>query len=58
MASNRIVAFYAQTWWLWVLFLIIAAMLAIFVTPIFWLTIPGLILYSLYFALVRSEETP
>lgn len=57
MSENRIVAFYARTWWLWCLFLLIAGALAIFLTPLYWLTIPGLILYSLYFALVRVEDS-
>jgi hypothetical protein len=56
MPENRILKFYAHTWWLWVLFLLIAAGLAIALTPMFWLTIPGLILYSLYFAMVRGDE--
>jgi hypothetical protein len=56
MSRNRIVEFYAKTWWLWLLFLLVGVGFSIFLAPFFWFTIPGLILYSLYFATVRTQD--
>jgi hypothetical protein len=56
MSRNRIVEFYAKTWWLWLLFLLVGVGFSIYLAPFFWFTIPGLILYSLYFATVRTQD--
>jgi 4-hydroxybenzoate polyprenyltransferase len=53
---HPMLAFYKQTWWLWLLFLGVFVALSYFVSPLFIVMIPGLILYSVYFGVVRTSE--
>lgn len=53
---HPMLAFYKQTWWLWLLFLIVFVGLAVYVSPLLVIMIPGLILYSIYFGVVRTTE--
>ena len=53
---HPMLAFYKQTWWLWLLFLAVFVGLSYYVSPLFVIMIPGLILYSLYFGVVRTSE--
>jgi hypothetical protein len=53
---NPMMAFYKQTWWLWLLFVVLFALLAKYVSFLFVLMIPGIILYSVYFGIVRTSE--
>jgi hypothetical protein len=51
--------FYRRTWWLWLAFVSLFITLGIYVSFVFWILIPGLLIYSIYFGMVRaSEETP
>ena len=51
--------FYRRTWWLWLAFVALFITLGIYVSFIFWILIPGLLVYSIYFGMVRaSEEAP
>ena len=49
-------AFYRQTWWLWLLFLVGLGLLAHFISLAFLFGIPALIGYSVYFGIVRVAE--
>jgi hypothetical protein len=53
---QKILAFYRRTWWIWVLFFGATLGLAMYVAPIYWFALPGLIAYSFYFAIVRAQE--
>ncbi|MDB5328730.1 MAG: hypothetical protein JWM57_4299 [Phycisphaerales bacterium] len=53
---HPMLAFYKQTWWLWLIFLAVFVALSYYVSPLFVIMIPGLILYSIYFAVVRISE--
>ena len=48
--------YYRQTWWLWVLFVLVFAWLAYKVSVLFVIMIPGIALYSAYFGIVRVSE--
>ncbi|HEY0009481.1 MAG TPA: hypothetical protein VGB55_12205 [Tepidisphaeraceae bacterium] len=48
--------FYKRTWWLWLLFIVIFALLGVYVTRLFIVFIPGLMAYSVYFGAVRISE--
>ena len=45
-----------ETWYAWILFLVIAIGMAIFSNPIFLGMIPGLVVVFFYFAFVRYDE--
>jgi hypothetical protein len=53
---NPLLAFYKQTWWLWLIFLCVFAALTYYVSPLFVVMIPGLIGYSIYFGIIRTSE--
>ncbi len=53
---KRYKAFLKQTWWLWSLYVLVAASLITFVAPIFWAVIPMMIVNFFYFAVVRYDE--
>lgn len=53
---HPMLAFYKQTWWLWLLFLAVFVALSYYVSPLFVVMIPGLLLYSVYFGVVRTSE--
>ena len=53
---HPMLAFYKQTWWLWLIFLIVFAAMSYYVSALFVVMIPGLILYSIYFGVVRISE--
>jgi hypothetical protein len=53
---HPMLAFYKQTWWLWLLFLGVFVALTVKVSALFVIMIPGLILYSIYFGVVRTSE--
>ena len=53
---HTIGGFYKQTWWLWLLFVLLFAFLTYKVSLIFIVLIPGIILYSVYFGVVRVTE--
>ena len=53
---NPLLAFYKQTWWLWLLFVVVFALLATYVNFLFVLMIPGILLYAGYFGVVRASE--
>jgi hypothetical protein len=53
---QKILAFYRRTWWIWVLFFGSTLWLAMYVAPIYWFALPGLVGYSVYFAAVRAHE--
>lgn len=55
-AMHPMLAFYKQTWWLWLIFLGVFAALSWYVNLLFVVMIPGLILYSIYFGVVRISE--
>lgn len=48
--------FYAQTWWVWLLIMIGFSLLAYYVSCIFWLFVPGIVVYSFYFGWVRVTD--
>ena len=48
--------YYRQTWWLWLVFVIVFGLLGHFVVALFYLFIPGLLIYSAYFGMVRVSE--
>jgi hypothetical protein len=48
--------FYRQTWWLWVMFVLCLGVLAYVVSLVFLVGIPVLIVYSIYFGIVRVGE--
>lgn len=48
--------FYKQTWWFWLLMVIASVILARTVLGVFYLLIPILLAYSVYFAYVRGSE--
>jgi len=48
--------FYLQTWWLWLLLMAGFVVLAIKVSCIFWLFVPGITVYSFYFGWVRITD--
>lgn len=53
---KRYKAFLKQTWWLWSIYVVIAASLIYFVAPIFWAVIPMMVVNFFYFAIVRYDE--
>lgn len=53
---HPLLRFYLNTWWLWLGFLIVFVLLGIYVMPLFFIFIPGLLAYSLYFGSVRVKE--
>ena len=53
---NKMLEFYKRTWWIWSLFVLLTAVFAIVVTPLYWIVLPCLLLYSIYFATVRRIE--
>jgi hypothetical protein len=48
--------FYRKTWWLWLAFVIVFALLGYYVIGLFYIFIPGLIAYSAYFGIIRGSE--
>jgi uncharacterized membrane protein len=53
---KRYTKFLKQTWWLWLTYTIITALLIYFVSPVFFVVIPMMIVNFFYFALVRYNE--
>ncbi|MBC7783855.1 MAG: hypothetical protein H7144_08440 [Burkholderiales bacterium] len=53
---ENLLEFYKRTWWMWLVFIILFVVLALYVMPLFWFFIPGLIGYSIYFGAVRGSE--
>lgn len=53
---HPLLRFYLKTWWLWLGFLIVFILLGIYATALFFIFIPGLLAYSLYFGSVRVKE--
>ncbi len=53
---EALLRFYSKTWWLWLLFVIVFALLGHYGPTLFYLFIPGLIGYSIYFGLIRGSE--
>ena len=53
---DDLIDFYKRTWWLWVIFVITFILLGYFVVPLFYIFIPGLLGYSVYFGMVRASE--
>ena len=53
---HPMLAFYKQTWWLWLLFVALFAALSWYVSFLFVLMIPGILGYSIYFGIVRTSE--
>lgn len=56
LPMENLLRFYKKTWWLWLLFCILFVVLGIYVMPLFYIFIPGLIGYSAYFGIVRGSE--
>jgi len=48
--------FYFQTWWVWLLLMAGFIVLAWKVSCIFWLFVPGILIYSVYFGWVRVTD--
>ena len=48
--------FYAQTWWVWLLIVVGFVYMALKVHGVFWLFVPGIIVYSFYFGWVRVTD--
>lgn len=55
-SMENLLRFYKKTWWLWLLFTILFIVLGLYVMPLFYIFIPGLIGYSFYFGIVRGSE--
>jgi hypothetical protein len=53
---EALLAFYKKTWWLWLIFVIVFVVLAIKVSGLLWIGVPGVIFYSAYFGSVRGQE--
>lgn len=53
---HPLLAFYKETWWLWLIFMLVFVALTYYVSPLFVVMIPGLIGYSIYFGIVRTSE--
>lgn len=53
---KRYTKFLKQTWWLWLAYTIVTALLIYFVSPVFFVVIPMMIVNFFYFALVRYNE--
>ncbi len=58
MASDMeaLIRYYRKTWWLWLLFVITFALLGYYVIALFYIFIPGLLAYSVYFGIIRGSE--
>jgi len=52
----RYYAFLKDTWWLWLIYLIVNVILILFVGPVFWVVVPIMIVNFFYFAFVRYDE--
>jgi hypothetical protein len=48
--------FYLRTWWLWLLFVVLFVVLGLKVSYVFFILIPVLLGYSVYFGMVRASE--
>lgn len=48
--------YYKQTWWLWLLLVIVFCVIGRYVSGLFFVFIPFLLAYSVYFGLVRTSE--
>jgi hypothetical protein len=53
---KRYSKFLKQTWWLWLIYTVVTALLIYFVSPVFLVVIPMMIVNFFYFALVRYNE--
>jgi hypothetical protein len=53
---KRYKSFLKDTWWLWLIYVAITAILIVFVSKVFWAVIPMMIVNFVYFALVRYNE--
>lgn len=53
---DNLLRFYKKTGWLWILFCIVFVVMGMYVMPLFYIFIPGLLGYSLYFGIVRGSE--
>ncbi len=53
---EALLQFYKKTWWLWLAFTILFIVLAINVSGLFYIFIPGLLGYSIYFGMIRGSE--
>ena len=53
---NPMLTFYKQTWWLWLLFVLVFAWLTYRVSALFVVMVPGIVLYSVYFGIIRTSE--
>jgi hypothetical protein len=54
---EQLIDFYKRTWWAWTLLIVALLLLGWYINPIVWIVIPGLLVYSVYFGLVRSSDT-
>lgn len=45
-----------DTWWLWCSLLTVGTLLAVFVSPVFWVTYPIAVFSFAYFGLLRYDE--
>jgi type IV secretory pathway VirB3-like protein len=52
----RFYAFLKDTWWLWLIYLIVNALFILFVGPVFWAVLPMMIVNFVYFAYIRYDE--
>ncbi|HEX8339763.1 MAG TPA: hypothetical protein VF624_02535 [Tepidisphaeraceae bacterium] len=48
--------FYRRTWWLWLAFTAMFVLLGLNVSFVFLILIPALLVYSVYFGMVRASE--
>lgn len=55
-SMKRYLQFLKDTWWLWLAYVGVTAILIVFVGPIFWAVIPMMIVNFIYFAFVRYDE--
>ena len=53
---HPMIRYYRQTWWLWLLLTVAFVVLAWYVSALFWIFIPFLLAYSVYFGLIRVSE--
>ncbi len=56
LAVHPMLRYYAQTWWLWLLLVVAFALIGYYVTALFFIFIPFLLAYSVYFGLIRTSE--
>ena len=54
--SKRFSGLFRDTWWLWVLFLIVSVCFSIFVSRLFLATLPALVVAFVYYASMRYDD--